>query len=219
MSISLILDTLFIQVVPFFFAIVLHEISHGVAAYCLGDDTAKREGRFKLYTHFDLWGSLIIPVLLILGHSPFIIGYAKPVPVDIRKFKDPVADMAIVAIAGPLCNLLLAVISAWLLKHNFDVMPGAFQKFSGCFIMTNLSLFFFNLVPIPPLDGSRIVAAIIPTAWLEKYYALESFGFFILIAVEMTSRYVSGIIGYDVSLFHLFIGIPANGILQRLFST
>ncbi|GHT93509.1 peptidase M50 [Alphaproteobacteria bacterium] len=218
MSISSILDTVFVQVVPLFFAIVLHEISHALVAYWLGDDTAKKEGRFKLYTHFDLWGSFIIPALLILGNSPFVIGYAKPVPVDVRKFKDPIVDMAIVAIAGPLCNLLLGVISAWLLKSNMNVMPIAFGKFCGSFMGINLCLFFFNLIPIPPLDGSRIVAAIIPKAWLEKYYALESFGFFVIIAIEMVSRQITPLVGYDVSLFNLFIGIPVRGLLRLWFS-
>ncbi|MDR2681545.1 MAG: site-2 protease family protein [Holosporaceae bacterium] len=197
---------------------MLHEISHGLIAYAFGDDAAKKAGRFKLYTHFDLWGSLVIPVLLFLAQSPFLIGYAKPVPVDTQKFKDPLVDMAIVAIGGPLCNLLLAAISALILQKNFAIMPLPFQNFCFNFVGVNLCLFFFNLIPIPPLDGSRIVAAILPKTWVEKYYSLEPFGFFIIIALEMFSRQISPLVGRNVSLFYFFIDAPINGLIKMMFS-
>lgn len=206
-----------VSVVAFFFAIVLHEIAHGVVAYLLGDDTAKKAGRFKFHTHFDLWGSLIIPVSLFLMKSPFLIGYAKPVPVDPRKFKDPITDMAIVAAAGPACNLILAFIGAFFLEHMTEY-PDIIQRFCLTFIMSNLALLFFNLIPIPPLDGSRLIAAVMPKDIMYKYYLLEPFGFIIIIVLELTSQMISGFIGHNVGLFHCFVKTPMLGMLKYLLS-
>jgi Zn-dependent protease len=209
-------STILLKIVPLFFAIVLHEISHGLAAYSLGDDTAKKAGRFKLHTHFDLWGSFVIPLTLYLVHSPFLIGYAKPVPIDPRKFKDPMLDMALVAMAGPLCNILLAAFGTLLLKD----MTYGYSDFTVhmClnFVIVNLALFFFNLIPIPPLDGSRILAAVIPVSWVRGFYAAEPFGFLIIISLQMLSQQISKLTGYNVELFSIFIEKPIRAILQML---
>ena len=214
-----------LQVVPLVIAIVLHEISHGVAAYLLGDDTAKKAGRFKLYTHFDLFGSFLIPLGLYLLHSPFLIGYAKPVPVDPRNFKDPVTDMALVGIAGPLCNLLLAVVTAMCIRSdvnvvsfNADYAHYMVLQFAINFIVINLGLFFFNLIPIPPLDGSRIVAAFLPLKWLIKFYKIEPFGFIIIISIELLSRQISNLTGMQIGLFDSLIKTPLLATLKFLLS-
>jgi Zn-dependent protease len=211
-------STIVLKIVPLFFAIVLHEISHGLAAYSLGDDTAKKAGRFKLYTHFDLWGSFLIPLSLYLMHAPFLIGYAKPVPVDPRKFKDPLVDMALVAIAGPLCNILLAAFGAVILKN----MTYGYSEFTIqlclSFIVVNLALFFFNLIPIPPLDGSRILAAVIPKSYVGRFYSIEPFGFLIIISLQIASKQISELSGYNVELFYIFIEKPLRAILSMLLS-
>jgi Zn-dependent protease len=209
-------NTIIIKIIPLFFAIVLHEISHGVVAYLLGDDTAKKAGRLKLHTHFDLFGSFIMPLCLYLVNSPFLIGYAKPIPIDPGKFKEPVTDMALVAIAGPVSSILMAIFAFFILK-NVD-SSGILVQMCMSFLIINLALFFFNLIPIPPLDGSRILAALLSPRLLEKFYALEPFGFIIVIALETVSQAVSELIGYKVGLFYLMIEKPVRGMLDLLFS-
>lgn len=207
-----------LQIVALLSAIILHEISHGVVAYLLGDDTAKKAGRFKLYTHFDLFGSFLIPLGLWLIHSPFLIGYAKPVPVDPRNFKRPIADMALVAIAGPLCNLLLAVFAVNLIRNGpigLHDLP-QLKQFVLSFTVINLGLFFFNLIPIPPLDGSRVIAAFLPLRWLVKFYKLEPFGFFIVIGVEFLSRQISELTGLNIGLFDSLVKAPLFATLRFL---
>ncbi|MDR1560865.1 MAG: site-2 protease family protein [Holosporaceae bacterium] len=201
----------------FFIAVALHEISHGWAAYYLGDNTAKKAGRLKLHTHFDFWGSFIIPLIFYIYQSPFLIGYAKPVPIDPRNFKDPAADMALVAIAGILCNLSLAVMCAFLLK-NIPNIHYLIEQFILNFIIVNLALFFFNLIPIPPLDGSRILAAVIPATILKKYYFLEHYGFFIIVGCEMICQFVSNITKRNISMFDTLIGKPLIATLNFLLS-
>lgn len=208
--------TILIKIVPLFFAIVFHEMSHAAVAYLLGDDTAKRAGRFKLYTHFDLYGSFLIPLFLYLVNSPFLIGYAKPVIIDPRKFKDPLRDMALVAIAGPLSNLLMALGTVLFVREFYVHCPSIVLQMLLGFIVINLGLMFFNLIPIPPLDGSRVIAAVLPTNWIVKFYALEAFGFIIIISLEFISNHISKMIGTNVGLFHLFIEVPVKGMLKFL---
>ena len=206
---------LFLYAVPMFFAIVLHEMSHGLVALMLGDDTAKRMNRFKLYTHFDLFGSFLLPLFLYICHSPFMIGYAKPVPVDIRKFKDPLLDFALVAAAGPACNFILAFCSLFIIK-SFPNLPILFLQMLAVFSMTNLGLGFFNLIPIPPLDGSRIVAYLLPRQLAFKYAQLERFGILIIFGLEFLSSYVCRIFGSQSSLFDFFIHRPVLGIVEAM---
>lgn len=206
-----------VRIVPLIIAIVLHELSHGVVAWMLGDDTAKRANRLNLYNHFDFWGSFVIPIGLYLMHSPFLIGYAKPVPVDSRNFKRPLNDMAIVAIAGPACNFILACIgSLFVSRSGFSL--SMMDQILVNFIAINLGLFFFNLIPIPPLDGSRILAALLPIRWVPSFYRFEPFGMVIVIGLEMISRHVFALFGYSTSMFDLFVGEPAVSTLKMLLS-
>ncbi|MDR1333732.1 MAG: site-2 protease family protein [Holosporaceae bacterium] len=217
---SALIDSLLLNILPLLVAVVLHEISHGAVAYALGDDTAKKAGRFQLHTHFDLFGSFLIPLGLHIMNSPFLIGYAKPVPVDARNFKHPIQDMALVAIAGPLCNLILAIVSALCLKNMHIIADGQNLTFIANlllnFLMINLVFFFFNLIPIPPLDGSRILAVFLPIKILHKFYALEPFGFFIIFGIEIIGGYASNLIGYNFGIFHNFVK-PAVLTMMRLF--
>ncbi|MBR1734024.1 MAG: site-2 protease family protein [Alphaproteobacteria bacterium] len=147
-------------------------------------------------------------------HSPFLIGYAKPVPIDPRKFKDPLTDMALVAIAGPLFNILMAIICSYFIQRT----DGYTQVFLFSFTIINLALFFFNLIPIPPLDGSRVLAACLPEKYVWKFYNLEPFGFFIIIGLELLSEPLSYLLGYKVGLFYTFVQLPARHLLETLLS-
>ncbi|GHU14693.1 site-2 protease family protein [Alphaproteobacteria bacterium] len=174
-------NSLILYVVPLLIAIVLHEISHAVAAYALGDNTARNEGRFNLHTHFDLFGSFLLPLMLYMSNLP-LFGYAKPVPVNSWNFEDPKADMALVALVGPLCNAVLASISAFLLQDSGACSQPAIQ-FLVNFTAINITLCLFNLVPIPPLDGSRIVSLFLPYQTAMKYESIEPYGMIVIWAL------------------------------------
>lgn len=207
-----------VNIVPLFFAIVLHELSHGIVARCLGDNTAEKENRLNLYNHFDFWGSFIIPVGLYLLKAPFLIGYAKPVPINPMNFKNPLNDMALVAVAGPLCNFILAFVGAQFLPSNLFYLPylTMYQEILLNFVAINLGLFFFNLIPIPPLDGSRILAAFLPIKFVPTFYKYESFGIIIVIMLEVISRQIANLFGSDSSMFTALIGKPIITTLKIL---
>jgi Zn-dependent protease len=173
-------------------AIVLHEAAHGVAAWLLGDDTAKLAGRFSLnpLRHIDRVGTILLPGVLLISqlltihHVAFMFGWAKPVPVNAFRFRHPRQDMALVAAAGPLMNFVLAWLAA-LLLHATDVWPGAggdiAEQFLEMFILTNLVLGLFNLLPIPPLDGGRIVVGVLPLGLAMRWAKLERAGIFLVL--------------------------------------
>lgn len=175
-----------IRIFVLMFAIIIHEVAHGWIAEKRGDPTARRLGRITLnpLPHIDLFGSIIIPGFLILTGSPFVIGWAKPVPIDIRRFRDPLRDFAVTALAGPVANLLQVIV--YVAVYRLVVAHGgpvwlAYLGFAGAAI--NLFLALFNLLPIPPLDGSRLVAASLPTRMAIAYLSIERFGFMIIFAL------------------------------------
>lgn len=177
------------------YAIVFHEISHGYVAYLLGDPTAKYEGRLTLnpVSHIDPLGTLIVPLFsLMLGN--FLFGWAKPVPYNPYNLKNPRTDSVIIALAGPLTNILLALFFTFL-YHLFSFL--ALESIMSILIYgirINLVLAIFNLLPIPPLDGSKLLLFRMP---LEVYQALESYGiFFILIFVLLFIPYLSLVVNY-----------------------
>lgn len=181
-------------------AITLHEAAHGYAALALGDDTAKRMGRLSLnpIRHVDPVGTLLIPAVLLvgqlltLGRVEGMFGWAKPVPVNLLRLRDPRRGMMLVAAAGPLTNFALAWI-AGLLAHpaaglNDFLSPDSMSwvyRFLGLSILANLVLGLFNLLPIPPLDGGRIVAGLLPTRLALPYMRLEPFGLLLVIAAVL----------------------------------
>lgn len=188
------LQRIVVWILPVVFAITVHEVAHGWVAKKYGDNTASILGRLTLnpIKHIDLLGTLIIPGLLLISGTGFIFGWAKPVPVDPRNFKNPRQDMAIVALAGPVSNLLMAV--GWALVARLGVTIGAqteaislpliYTGIAG--ISINLVLALINLLPIPPLDGSRILSGILPNYWAWQYNRLERFGFIILLVLLYT---------------------------------
>lgn len=207
-----------LQISALLIAIILHEMSHAAAALILGDDTALKAGRFKIYSHFDLFGSFLLPLFCYFSHVPFCLAYAKPVPINTMKFKDPLVDTALTAFAGPFCNLILGTLAASLLAHSnlYNSNFATLKEFALIFSIINFALFFFNLIPIPPFDGSRIIAYILPKKLLILYYRFEYFGIFIFFGLEMFLSFLSKLIGYDLSILHNFVYTPAEN-LMRLF--
>lgn len=159
------------QIIILLFSAIIHEWAHGYAAYRLGDDTAKQLGRLSLnpLVHLDIFGSIILPILLVLANFGFIFGYAKPVPFNPAKLRDWRYGMAKVAAAGPLSNLFIAAFLGLFLRF---LPASSFTIFLSLVVYINILLAVFNLVPLPPLDGSKIIASFLPTKaqhWLFHY--------------------------------------------------
>ncbi len=218
-----------ISAIPILLAIILHEIAHGWIAYKLGDPTAKFSNRLTLnpLPHIDLFGTILLPMILLITKAGILFGWAKPVPVNPYNLKNPKKDMIWVAAAGPSTNFLLAFFSAILLKILTMIDPRLFSlstSLSGKFslggsilqpialmcvvsIQINVILGLFNLIPIPPADGGRIMIGILPTKQANAYSKIESFGMVLLLfIIIMESR--AGILSRMFSyLTHLLIWI------------
>ena len=166
--------------IPMLFAITLHEAAHGYIAKIRGDQTAYMMGRVSLnpIKHIDPIGTIAVPTVLFLLGTGFLFGWAKPVPVDFRNLKKPKQDMILVALAGPIANLLMAIfwVIIWKYVPNFG-----FHQMSQYGILLNLMLMVFNLLPIPPLDGSRVVTALLPYKAALQYNRFERWGFLIVL--------------------------------------
>lgn len=175
-------------------AIILHEIAHGAVAFNFGDTTARDAGRLTLnpIPHVDPFGSVLLPALLAFSGAP-VFGWAKPVPVMPRYFADPRKGMAIVGIAGPLTNLALAWASGIVL--NIVNPTGALRDLIVVFAIVNVALAIFNMIPIPPLDGSRLLPLVLNDSGRKAYAKVEPYGFIILFGLIIVSRRA------DVSLF------------------
>ncbi len=194
-SVEQFLTQLSIWAIPTVFAIILHEVMHGVVAKALGDDTAARAGRLTLnpISHIDPFGTLFLPALLLFLHLP-VFGFAKPVPVDFRRLRDPRKGMILVAAAGPLTNLTLAIISAVAMRLMMDnlrepwgpsiALPLVYMARASVFI--NVVLGVFNLFPLLPLDGGRVAVGLMPLPMARSFARLEPYGFLILLLLLYT---------------------------------
>ena len=212
-----------ISVLSFLPAIVFHEASHAFAAYKLGDPTAKGEGRlsFNPIRHIDPFGTVILPLLLIAMNMP-VFGYAKPVPYNPRYFKDPRKGDLIVGLAGPAANLIMALIGAGVFAIIYNFCPVAlwaqnqvflyFLYYLQTFSLINLYLMFFNLIPIPPLDGSSIFAFFLPAKYLPQYYKVQHYAFPIFMIVVIALPYA---LNFDP--FSWFLNITAGNVFNLLF--
>lgn len=191
-----------LMLVPLIFSVTVHEVAHGYAAYRLGDNTAKLAGRLTLnpIKHLDLFGSFLLPVMLRLMNSPVIFGYAKPVPVNFANLKDHKKDVIVVASAGALANIALAIISS-ILFHIILSYDGNFYDLNNApVIKAMVSMLFysvfinpilavFNLIPIPPLDGSKILLVLLPHHMRMQFAKIERFGMMILIIFLFTGLF------------------------------
>lgn len=181
------IQTFAVYALPILFAITLHEAAHAYAAKYFGDSTAYLQGRMSLnpVRHIDPMGTLVIPIVLYFVGSPFLFGYAKPVPVEFGRLRNPKKQMAWVALAGPAANLVMALV--WMI---FSILLTALQVDSVFFlrmaqagVLTNLVILAFNLFPVLPLDGGRILTGILPHRYAYRFAQLEPYGFFIILAL------------------------------------
>jgi len=200
------LDVLF-QVLILFFSVIIHEVAHGYAALTLGDPTARQAGRLTLnpIKHMDPWGTVVLPLFLILIRSPFLVGWARPVPVNPLLMRDPKKGMMLVGAAGPLANIALILLSALALRSMpFSAPPILFDLLKYCCAI-NIILALFNLVPVPPLDGSKVVAGILPPKMRAAYVGLERYGIFIIIGLLYLGLLDQVIIPLYRTIFYLLV--------------
>ena len=213
-----ILEKIAIWTIPALFAITVHETAHGWMANKLGDNTASFQGRITLnpIAHIDPIGTILVP-LIFLSISPFVFGWAKPVPVQAHKLNHPKRDTAFVALAGPFSNFIMALFWAGVMKLGFYlVIQGILDNnllllVGKAGIIINLVLCFLNLIPLPPLDGSRVVSSLLPSKWALLYNQLEKIGFLLLIALlfsGMLNSVLSPLLEFSfVQILNLY-GIP-----------
>jgi len=210
-----------VWLVPLVIAIVFHEIAHGLVAKRLGDPTAEQRGRLTLnpIKHIDPFGTVILPLALAITHAP-VFGWAKPVPVDYRRLRNPRRDMVLVALAGPGMNLLLALIGAAILAATISVSGGAEDgatRFIAAnalnFVLINIFLGIFNLLPVPPFDGGHVVEGLLPPALAQRFAKIGRFSLVILMVLLLLLPMVGiNIVGRVVSpiaaaIARLFLGI------------
>lgn len=198
--------------IPIIIAITLHEAAHGYVALYFGDGTAQRAGRISLnpLRHVDLFGTILLPALLLLSHAGFVFGYAKPVPVNFAELHHPKRDMIFVAAAGPLMNFLLAIFSAGLMFVMVHAGGNYPLLLAGLWasVEINLVLAVFNLLPIPPLDGGRVAVGILPQPFSSALAQLSRFGMLLLVGVFI----VLPLLGFN--LFHYLVQVPV-AFLER----
>ncbi|MCP4349227.1 MAG: site-2 protease family protein [Desulfobacterales bacterium] len=205
------------MIVPLLFAVTIHEVAHGYVAYRMGDDTAMQAGRLTLnpIKHLDLFGSFIIPLVLSISNSPFIFGYAKPVPVNFTRIREYRKGVILVSAAGVVANMACAVASGILFRMiiSFGHVSGL-RLFAEPLVtmliysvMINLMLAVFNLIPVPPLDGSRILAMFLPMELKRKYESIERYGMLIIIFLLMTRIIDKIIVFFVYPLRSLLLGI------------
>ena len=210
-----------VWVLPLIIAITFHEAAHGFVAHALGDNTAFDRGRvsFNPLKHIDPFRTLVLPAMLLLAHSPFLFGYAKPVPVNFRKLRNPRIDMVWVALAGPATNIALALVAAAAF-HMLGYLPPTTAQWVADnlknALLINVVLAVFNMIPIPPLDGGRVAVGLLPRVLGAPLARLEPFGMLILIGILILLPLAGSQFGLNLDIISTILRTMTGYVIQLL---